>query len=348
MVKLQMSLRAHVRGTMVTTGSLLVALLLPLSAAAEPSATDKAAAEALFDQGKDLMRAGKFDDACPKFAESQRLDPGVGTLLGLAECYERTGRIASAWATFREASALARVSGDARRDGIAQQRSRRLEPDLPRLVVVAAPPDGVELSVTDGSSPVAKAAWGAPLPVDPGEHVIRASAPGRREWTAAVRIERGETKTVQVPELEKVPEPETVAPRPIEPTPLPATEPSTPMPSAPADRRSLSPLTLGAFAAGVVGLGVGAVFGLTSLDKTSELEAVCKPMCPPDRSSDLDAARTEAWISNIGFGVAVVGIAVGTVSLFRDRARPSARRRDVTPTVASDGRASYVGLIGRF
>ena len=59
-------------------------------------ASDKAAAEALFDQGVRLMKQNNFAEACPKLEESDRIDPAVGTLLYLGECYERVGKTASA------------------------------------------------------------------------------------------------------------------------------------------------------------------------------------------------------------------------------------------------------------
>src|SRR5688572_5284659 len=107
--------------------------------AAEPApaqdASGKAAAEALFENGVQLMKAGRFADACPKLETSQRVDPGVGTLLYLAECYERLGRTASAWATFREAESLARASNQADRARTAQARAQKLEPELSYLTV---------------------------------------------------------------------------------------------------------------------------------------------------------------------------------------------------------------------
>src|SRR5689334_22228130 len=65
------------------------------------SAVDKAAAaQVLFDEGMRLMSRGDAREACPKLAEAQRLDPGMATQFRLAECYEKTGRRASAWALF--------------------------------------------------------------------------------------------------------------------------------------------------------------------------------------------------------------------------------------------------------
>src|SRR5688500_5523674 len=90
-----------------TLTSALALGLYTSQAAAQASASDKAAAEALFDQGLRLMKQNSFSEACPKLEESNRIDPAVGTLLYLGECYERVGKTASAWATFREAASLA-------------------------------------------------------------------------------------------------------------------------------------------------------------------------------------------------------------------------------------------------
>src|SRR5690349_13986528 len=84
-------------------------------AARSASSEDQAAAQALFDDAKELVKSGKAAEACPKFEESQRLDPGLGTQLNLADCYERIGRTASAWTIYVEVAPAARREGqDAR------------------------------------------------------------------------------------------------------------------------------------------------------------------------------------------------------------------------------------------
>ena len=81
--------------TALATVAASLCLLAGRSAGAEPR--DPAAAEWLFREGRALMKKGDFAPACAKLAESQRLDPAVGTLMNLAECEERIGRTASAW-----------------------------------------------------------------------------------------------------------------------------------------------------------------------------------------------------------------------------------------------------------
>src|SRR5439155_13958444 len=100
----------------------------------------KATAEALFADGKRLMSAGDYAAACPKFAASQKLDPAVGTALNLADCYERTGRAASAWAEFRGAASAAHAVGSREREQLAADRSKALESRLSYLTITTTSP----------------------------------------------------------------------------------------------------------------------------------------------------------------------------------------------------------------
>src|SRR4051794_35386626 len=97
----------------------VVALAL-VAGRAHAEARDPVAAQALFDDARRLMAAGQTAEACPKFAESQRLDPGIGTAFNLADCYEKSGHVASAWALFLEVVSQARASGESDREAAAK------------------------------------------------------------------------------------------------------------------------------------------------------------------------------------------------------------------------------------
>ncbi len=161
--------------------SALFAALVASSAATAHAqgADDKAIAETLFSQGKALLNQGKYDEACPKLAESLRLDTGIGTMMYLAECYERSGKLASAWAQWREAQESSKRAGDAR-EKLTKGRAEQLEPRLSRVSISVSPDADVPgLSVTRDGHEIGRAAWGVEAPIDAGKHVFRATAPDR-------------------------------------------------------------------------------------------------------------------------------------------------------------------------
>src|SRR5262245_33315596 len=90
-----------------TAGRVALAWLAPGMASAQSSGTEVALAEMLYRQGRQLMAEGKVSEACPKFAESYRLDAATGTLLNLASCHESERKLATAWLEYSEALALA-------------------------------------------------------------------------------------------------------------------------------------------------------------------------------------------------------------------------------------------------
>src|SRR5438067_1140228 len=129
-----MEARIAFRALAVTT-----AILFFGARAGAQSTADKAAAEALFDQGRSAMQEGDFGKACGLLERSQHIDPGIGTLLYLAECYEKSGRTASAWATFREAADAADRARETGRSKMGRDRAARLEPLRSRLTIQVTP-----------------------------------------------------------------------------------------------------------------------------------------------------------------------------------------------------------------
>lgn len=182
-------------------GATILGIALTFGAGAGAARADEGTlAESLFQQGLAAMEHGDFARACELLGESQRLDPGGGTLLNLGLCHERAGHVATAWARYHDALGLARR--DARPDRItfAEEHIKLLEPRLPRVAIVMSEPvSGARIKVDGAELPAS--AWERPSPVDPGEHQLRVEAPGRRVYTVAVVTREGETKNVTVPPL---------------------------------------------------------------------------------------------------------------------------------------------------
>lgn len=321
---------------------------------AQANAADKAAAEGLFDQGLRLMRQSNFADACPKLEESNRIDPAVGTLLYLGECFERAGRTASAWATFREAASLASTSNQGDRARVASSRAQELEPKLSKLSVELAP----EVSripgvvVKRGHQRVEPSLYSTLLPVDPGEYRIEVSAPGYETWSMPITVAAGgASASVRVPSLIKAPE----APAaPAAERTTPASEPLIRDQAMPPFRRSdrgmTTQQTLGLFAGGVglVGAGLGAYFGIQAITRNSDAKKDCNDAgeCRTQAAVDLtDDAKQDARFANIAFVTSGVLVATGAV-LYLTGGASNADRVALVPVLAPQLAAASVA--GRF
>lgn len=312
---------------------------------------EKAGAQAAFDMGKKLMLEGRFGDACPKFQESLRIDPGVGTMLFLADCWEKTGKTASAWGQFREAEALASRQQDPR-EAVARKRADALEAKLNNLVIVMPPTlskvEGVKVQ-RDGTD-VGAGLWGVPIPVDPGAHKIVVTAPAKKTWSTEIVVDtEARVSQVELPEqLEDGADPGAAA---VEKPAAPTTPP--PPAAAPSDRaktQRIVGLVLGGV--GLVGVGVGTGFGLhaKSRDDASKADGHCDAanVCDPIGREARNDAFTAATVSTIAFGVGAAAIAAGAV-LFFTAPRTQRAAAQITPWVSYQGqRGGGFTLSGAF
>jgi len=172
--------------------------LAPASARAD----DRAAAQQLFQQGKELVRAGDFAQACPKFEAAEQFSATPGVRLNLAECWVKLGRTASAWGKFDEALAMAERAGDTAAAEVARAGKTSLEPELVYLTVVVGDEARVPgLEVHRDGEKLPPAAWGVAIPVDPGTHDLSADAPGRKHWSETAAVAPRAKATVVVPTL---------------------------------------------------------------------------------------------------------------------------------------------------
>ncbi len=295
-----------------------LALVLAMGVCSAPavslaSESNKAAAEALFNEGRSLMSSGRYDEAVAKLKASQNLDPGLGTLLNIAECYERLGRTASAWAQYREIVSLARQAGAKEREDLAEQKSRELEPKISKLAINLKPGagDASDMTITRDGEVVSAAELAVAIPVDPGKHVIEVSAPGKEPWSLSVEIGEGSsTKAVEIPVLT-----DASGSTPAPPAAGGETTPATTSDSGSTQRV----LGIVAGGIGVVGIGLGSFFGLKASSTWSDAKSHCRSYpydCGDEGTSLQKDAKSQATISTIGFIVGGVGLAGGAVLYF--------------------------------
>ncbi len=301
------------RSIAITGEALCLALSLTLPAQAQTGGANPAA-EALFDEGRSLAAKGHFAEACPKFEASEQLDPGLGTLLNLAECYEKLGKTASAWAEYREAIPLARAAGSKVRQDLATQRAAALESRLSTLTI-HAPSGAAAVEIHRDGVLVQPAELGSAIPVDPGPHKIEASAPGKQSWSSTIEVGSDASKlTVDVPVLaasdSKASAPTSVAPvAPVAPDAAVA---------APAHSGSPQRITAVVVAAvGVVGLGLGTVFGLQAGSTWSRAKSECTlsypTACGSNSVGSQSSAKSEATVSTVAFIAGGVALGIGAV-----------------------------------
>ena len=282
---------------------------------AQPSAEDKAIAEALFIDGRKLMEKEQFNEACPKLEESYRLDPAAGTQINMAVCHEKQGKIATAWGEFKQAAAAARKDGNKAREDLAREHIAAVEPKLPKLAVEvpAAVAKIPGLKVTRNGTQLGAGSWGTELPVDPGPQVIEVTAPDYKPWktTTDVKIE-GHGKVV-VAMLEAAPKPITPPVSSAAPTaPLASAAPTAPPPPAEfwTTKRTTGAILGGV---GIIGIGVGSVFGVTALSKRSDSDKQCPAnQCTVDGVKLNDDAKKAARVADFGIGIGLVAGAAGT------------------------------------
>ncbi len=292
---------------------LVVSLLLfgsifcaPFVATAQSS--DVALAEALFQDGRRLMLAQRYDEACPKFEESYRLVKKLGTLLNLGTCHDKQGKTASAWGELTEAVLLAKEAGEKQRVEYARKLVDDLEKRLSKLVVeVPNAPTDAEVKVDD--APIGRAAWGTPIPLDPGEHRVVVVAPGFEAWEKTVTLTK-EPGTLRI---------EAPALKPAKVEAAPETRRNPPV-AAPVETASpgtntaqlVSGVVIGGL--GLVSIGVGSYFGIATFDKQSESEDHCvETRCDAAGVALREDAATFATVSTATFVVGGVAVAGGLV-----------------------------------
>jgi hypothetical protein len=347
----------------------VLATLAIVSVASPVRAQDPGAAETLFQEGRRMMEAGRYAEACPKFQVSLKLAAGLGTELNLADCYEKNGQTATAYATFLDVMALAQKANRPDRERVARERAKQLEARVPKVVVNLEEHSPGIVVKRDGQV-LEASSFGTPVPIDPGRHSLEASAPGKRTWTSELDVPfRGETMTVKIPGLE-APGATAKEARPAASSSAPAAaQAANAGPKAdevpagaaakPASRdghlgtnpqRPIGIITAGA---GVAGVGVGVALGLLAKSKLDQASANCVAGMCNGKGFDLtQQAGSIADLSTIAFVGGGLALATGIVLYFTaptvKKESPGAAPENVTairiaPVVVPGGGYATVG-----
>ena len=320
---------------------LALSLVTPSGAAiAAPGETTQA--EALFNSGKDAMARGELTVACARFSDSLKLDPAVGTLLNLAACEEKSGKLATALEHFT--TARSQLPKDDFRIGFTNERIAALTPRVAHVTLRLAPPAPPGTKVLRDGIEVPPAAWNTAMAIDPGAHTIEAESTTHAASRMEITLREGEAMSIDLrAELAK-------------PSARPAGEPAgsgapgtgTSQAEAPRPQETSRSNTLAFVATGVgaVGLIAGTITGLMTVGAASTYKDHCHGgQCDPDGLSAASTGQTTQVISPIAFGVGVVGVALGAYLFLRSPSGSPSKASAATTILAPSASPTGGGLM---
>jgi hypothetical protein len=289
----------------------------------ETDVDDRALAESLFRAGRALIREERYGEACEKLEQSQRLVRAAGTLLNLAVCHEKEGKLSTAWFEYQESVGIAIRMKRPDREAIARERMAAIEPLIPHIRIDVPADARVEgLVILRGETEIPNASWGLPLMVDPGTQNLRATAPGHEPWSIELHSEAGKDETVTIPRLSRTPALEAVSPAPetpARPAEAKRTQVGSSSSAAPEQDGSGSGLRTVGWMSGGAGLALlatGGYYGVRALQKRSDSDAYCSSTgCYKEGVELNNEARELAVRSNVLLIAGAVLVGTGAVVL---------------------------------
>jgi hypothetical protein len=304
-------------------GSLAALLLFSAPSLARAQSAE---AQELFDEGRRALAARDYTKACAKLEASERIERAVGTLLSLAECEEALGRLASERLHLEEAATWADATHDRLDRGpLARKRFAEIDRRVPRLTLQRAPDAPADTHVTRDGVDLGASGFDAELPMDAGDHVVLASAPGRASATFQIRLAEGERRTL------------IVGPG------AAGAGASTPAEGPLGLSRRTWAYVLGGV--GVAGIAVGTVFGVSTLSNWSAAQRDCGTGCSPGSQARNEAstASTDAVVSTVGLVVAGAALAAGAYLYLTAPPERASSAVRVTPWVAQQAAGATIG-----
>jgi hypothetical protein len=328
-----------------TVGLIAVSLLASawlLGSAPASAQSNSAIAEQLFLDGQKLMDAGRFAEACKKFADSQRLDAAIGTLMHLAACHEKMGKVATAWSEFSDVAALAQKAGQSERVKYAHEHAAALDNKLQKVIIeLSHPGEGTTIRLDGSTLPLG--VLGTEIPLDPGDHTLEVTAPGMKPWRQT-KLNLGPSAVITRVQVTL----EADVPSAGVPTPLPGTRGGsvTPgeQPQIASDHSTGRLIGYGLGALGIVSLGVAVGEEITSIGRKNDESKY--PSGSPERQTVADQSNTAQTYALVfgGAGLAACGVGLYLMLTSHDTTSARSGRLQVTPLVARQAAGAALHL----
>jgi len=344
-------------------GWLALALLVSwLGAAPAEAQTDaeRAGARSAATAGADAFDAGKYQDALDLFLRAESLVHSPVHLSYIGQCHANLGHLVEAHETYirlsrEELPANAREAVK-RAVADASEKAKQIEPRLPYLAIkVQGLAPGETAEITLNGSAVPAALIGIPAPTNPGEYVVRGTAPGKDSGEVKVTLQEGQRKdaVVMLVSTGVAPAP---APVPAAASSAPATEAAPHDAGVSSDSSKLRLPAYVALGVGVVGVGFGTYFALDAGSAADEADEMCggsRSKCSlqdgvtrDDVESKNDQAGSSRTKAIVGFVIGGAGLAAGATLLVLSMGDESetAQKPRVVPYVGF----GEAGVVGRF
>ena len=308
-------------------------------------------ARKLFESGYEASERNDWANACPLFRASLLLVQRASARYFTAKCDELDGKLVLALRGYQEAiDQNQKTANDATLDQEAQSARQSLLPKIPSITIAVAPaPPDLQVKCDGQDVPLDQ--LGKAVQVDPGEHVIVATAPSYFKRRATVTTSAdGKVAPVSL-RLERV------VPEGTGPLPVPA----------PVGRSRESPVPTWAWVSGALGvasIGAGFAFLADDITTISALRTLCSTMqttggviicagATAGPGASLNARKDRDFPLLMGFfaaGGLGIGAAIIGPAMARTRARPDDARTTavlgVMPWIALGGGGAVVR--GRF
>lgn len=292
---------------------------------------DLAKAREKFREGLALEAGGNCAKALEIFKAIAELKSTPQVRMHIATCEEKTGDYIKALGSYRLALVDAQAGKMKDVIKLANEAIEALEPKIPALTLERG--DGATVaSISLDQRVLGGNEVGAKVPVNPGPHVIEATAPGKQPFRAEIVLGDGEKKTIEIvmsPQAAASPEPIPT----VTPTAAPTVEAPPPPPSS---GMKTAGFVIGG--AGIAGLAAAGVFIGLRQSTLAELESLCgadHKTCPPDAESTISQGELQ---SNLVTGLLIgggVALAAGIVLVIvAPKSAPAAARFGASPLFA--------------